>query len=122
MAYLRCPNCRTPLDPTRLTCAQGHRFHYEDGVLMLLADDFATELRDFITGVERFREANDKRLVDESLYEALPYSKARQGDWEWQQRCYDLEHILQQLDPTKPQTILDIGAYNGWLSHQLIQP
>jgi len=121
---LRCPNCREPVEPVeadRLTCANGHQFDYEEGVLVLLGADFRPQLESFTQHIRRFREDEGKRLCDPALYDQLPFAPAVQGEWEWRQRGYDVEHITRLLGRRKEQTILDVGAWNGWLSHRLAQ-
>jgi 2-polyprenyl-3-methyl-5-hydroxy-6-metoxy-1,4-benzoquinol methylase len=115
---LLCPNCRAPIDPVTLACAGGHRFSCEDSVLVLLEEEFGRRLRAFIEVLVRFRTAENKRLTDPALYEHLPFALARENA-EWRVRCYDLTIIRRLLAGRGLQRILDVGASNGWLSHQL---
>jgi SAM-dependent methyltransferase len=120
---LLCPNCRSAIDPDSRVCASGHRFAVEDGVLVLLADDFGRELRIFLSSFQPLRAASDKRLLDPAAYEQLPFIRSSVGDaqfqLEWRLRRYDLAIVLERLSDRARRSILDIGAWNGWLSHQL---
>jgi 2-polyprenyl-3-methyl-5-hydroxy-6-metoxy-1,4-benzoquinol methylase len=115
---LLCPNCRAPIDPATLACAGGHRFGCEDGVLVLLEEEFGRRLRAFVETLVRFRTAENKRLTDPAIYEHLPFALARENI-EWRARCYDLAIIRRLIAGRARQRILDVGASNGWLSHQL---
>ncbi|HYF62088.1 MAG TPA: class I SAM-dependent methyltransferase [Herpetosiphonaceae bacterium] len=114
---LLCPNCRRPLDPA-LRCSGGHRYAERDGVLALLEDGFAAELSAFLARFEPIRASQAKPLLDPAAYERLPFG---QDHHEWRARCHDLAVIRRLLRGRPPRRGLDIGAWNGWLSHRLAQ-
>ncbi|HEY1012806.1 MAG TPA: methyltransferase domain-containing protein [Herpetosiphonaceae bacterium] len=118
---LRCPTCRAPLDRTR-ACANGHRFAEEGGVLRLLDPPFAAKLDGFLARLEEIRAAEGKRLLDPAAYPLLPFGSAHH---EWRLRRYDLalaRRLLRGLRPAgRPPRVLDIGAWNGWLSNRLAE-
>ena len=118
-----CPNCREPIDLTALVCPGGHRFACQDGVLMLLEAEFGRRLKAFTARLNVIRAAERKRLMDVSAYEGLPFSQLdcddAGGRLEWRLRGYDLEIVLRRLGRRRQQRILDVGAWNGWLSHRL---
>jgi SAM-dependent methyltransferase len=120
MSY-RCPNCREPLDAHELVCANGHRYATLDGVLSLVSDDFARQLGPFSAALLQYRGRLSPRLLDPAAYEALPYGPTVDGDREWQQRQYDIEVLRHLLAGREHQRVLDVGAYNGWLSHCLAE-
>jgi 2-polyprenyl-3-methyl-5-hydroxy-6-metoxy-1,4-benzoquinol methylase len=115
---LLCPNCRAPIDSATLACAGGHQFGCEDGVLILLETEFGRHLGAFIETLVRFRTAENKRVTDPTVYEQLPFALARENV-EWRARCDDLAIIRRLIAGRERQRILDVGASNGWLSHQL---
>jgi 2-polyprenyl-3-methyl-5-hydroxy-6-metoxy-1,4-benzoquinol methylase len=115
---LLCPNCRAPIDSATLACAAGHQFGCEDGVLILLEAEFGQHLAAFIETLVRFRTAENKRVTDPTVYEHLPFALADENV-EWRARCYDLAIIRRLIAGRQRQRILDVGASNGWLSHQL---
>lgn len=114
---LRCPECRQPLEA--LTCANGHSYAVMDGVLELLTPAFRLRLQQFNACLEDYRAAEGKRLLDSAVYEDLPHADAVRGDFEWRLRCYDLAVIRRLLRGRMPGSVLDVGAWNGWLSHCL---
>jgi 2-polyprenyl-3-methyl-5-hydroxy-6-metoxy-1,4-benzoquinol methylase len=118
---VRCPNCREPLDRARLSCANGHTFAYENGVLILLSDDVRERLQTFASRLSSIREAEGKRRLDTSQYEHLPFIDGGLNRHEWRLRRIDLEVVLGLLGRRSGQRVLDIGAWNGWLSHQLAE-
>lgn len=113
---LLCPVCRGPLDPDERRCTGGHRFDEKDGVLVLLEPGFAAELSAFNEALRDYRDRIGRRLLDESVYDALPHGQAE--DFEWRLRCFDLEVLLPLL-PERPASVLDIGSFNGWLARHL---
>lgn len=128
---LRCPNCHERLgvrdwgleitlhfSPFSLQCPNGHTFAYQDGVLVLLADGFAARLGQFTADLSRARAANDKRLIEPALYPQLPFIKTAEN-WEWRMRQYDLAVVQRAINGRSGLKILDVGAWNGWLSYRL---
>jgi 2-polyprenyl-3-methyl-5-hydroxy-6-metoxy-1,4-benzoquinol methylase len=116
---LLCPSCREPLDSSELVCANHHQYGRQHGVLVLLEDVFAEKLRTFTAAFSEARAADNKRLLDTSAYEKLPFIAPVGEAWEWRMRRYDLAVIEKLLAGRGRQRILDIGAWNGWLSHRL---
>jgi 2-polyprenyl-3-methyl-5-hydroxy-6-metoxy-1,4-benzoquinol methylase len=125
-----CPECRLPLDEMGeeapvsqrpLACANGHLFTYQDGVLVLLAQGFRQRLQTFTAALEPVRQAQAKRLLDEALYPQLPFITPDSEAWEWRLRRYDLALIWRWLAGRAGLRILDVGAWNGWLSNRLAE-
>jgi SAM-dependent methyltransferase len=117
---LLCPDCRLPLDPARLACANGHAFgHDANGVLVLLAADFAPRLAAFETRLQAIRAAEGRRLLDPALYPQLPFAPALRHEHEWRLRGHDWRLVARHLARHRRLRTLDIGAWNGWLSHRL---
>ena len=120
---LRCPTCREPIDSRGQVCPNRHSFEYRDGVLRLLDAAFADRLESFTARLSVIREAEGKRLTDISAYEGLPFSQLESGDpaWrtEWRLRCHDLDMLSRLIAGRSRCRVLDVGAWNGWLSHQL---
>jgi len=120
---LRCPTCREPIDSREPACPNGHVYAYRDGVLRLLDASFASRLEAFAARLRVIRDAEGRRLMDVSAYEGLPHSQLRRGDaaWraEWRLRCYDLDRVSRLAGDRAPCAVLDVGAWNGWLSHRL---
>jgi 2-polyprenyl-3-methyl-5-hydroxy-6-metoxy-1,4-benzoquinol methylase len=115
---LGCPTCRHPVDVERLVCSQGHSFRMRDGVLSLLDASFARRLERFTATLERHRADSGKRLPDPAVYEDLPFTPGLRSRLEWRLRRYDWA-VVARFVGTRPKRVLDIGAWNGWLSHRL---
>jgi SAM-dependent methyltransferase len=114
-----CPSCREPFDPARHDCRSGHRHETVDGVLRLLEPSFAVRLEAFLEGFRTLREGDGRRVHDPSVFPRLPFAAELRHDPEWRMRGYDLAVIQRLLVRRPPGTALDVGAYNGWLSHRL---
>lgn len=117
MTYL-CPTCRTPLDDARV-CANGHDFAENDGVLALLDPAFAAQLAAFSEPFQRMRADMGRPLLDPAVYARLPATPPGHPPHEWRLRRYDLALLRRLLRRRPRQTILDVGAWNGWLSNRL---
>ena len=112
-----CPTCREPLDPRSLRCADGHCFEETNGILRLLDRGFGERLDGFLEVFQPLREAEGRRIADPSVYPRLPHALSR--DPEWRMRAYDAAVIRQLTANRLRGTALDVGAWNGWLSHLL---
>ncbi len=88
-------------------------------MLVLLDAAFRQELAAFLIGFESLRQQEEKRLLDTAIYEFLPCAPQLQNNPEWRMRCYDLAIVTKLLAGRKAQNILEIGAWNGWLSNRL---
>lgn len=117
MPYL-CPSCREPL-PASLDCACGQRFACSGGVLALVEPGFGRRLDQFTVAYSQVRAAEGRRILDEDAYESLPYGPHVKGDFQWRLRQYDLSLVRRLLRGRQRQRVLDVGAWNGWLSHRL---
>lgn len=122
---LLCPECHHLLDESRLSCSNSHLYGIQDGVLVLLTETFAAELAAFEIALKKMRTEIGKRITDPAIYDQLPCARSIQSDKEWRERCMDLRLIrrliVNHYGPERDSTltILDVGAYNGWLSHNL---
>lgn len=116
MTFL-CPTCRTPLDDH--VCANGHVFKEKDGVLALLDPAFAARLAAFCEPLGRMRADNGMQLLDPAVYQRLPATPPGHPPHEWRLRRYDLALLRRLLRHRPRQKVLDVGAWNGWLSNRL---
>lgn len=118
MRYL-CPSCHSPVDPAGWACAAGHTFSTEGGVVRLVTPAFAAQLERFLPALQDYRTRLGRRLLDPAAYPLLPGGPAVARDREWQQRQYDLALVRRLTAGATALRVLDLGAYNGWLSHHL---
>jgi SAM-dependent methyltransferase len=122
---LLCPTCRTAIDPAARRCAQGHAFAQEDGVLGLLTAEMARRLAEFEAALRAARPAPPMPPGLEGAFGQLPSGPLAQAHperrLEWRLRRYDLAVVQRQLTGRGRQRILDVGAWNGWLSHRLAE-
>jgi 2-polyprenyl-3-methyl-5-hydroxy-6-metoxy-1,4-benzoquinol methylase len=113
-----CPKCHQPIDPTAFICSNQHQFHSENGVLNLLDEG----LRQQIDLIYQHRAQVARKLpeIADDDYNHLPYALAAQH-FEWQMRAYDADVVLKLLKSRPRQTVLEIGAWNGWLTHLIAE-
>ncbi len=112
-----CPECLQPLNED-WCCLGGHAFGETSGVRRLVTDSMADRLAAFLPIVRDRREREGKRIVDEAVYEQLP--EARKDHPEWKLRVEDLDLIRLSL-AVRATGVLELGAYNGWLTHHLAE-
>jgi len=82
-------------------------------------DQFTAHLRRFLLAFEATRHLTPAPTE----YESLPFGQSGHPDpnWcnEWRWREYDLQVLTTLLAGKRALKILDVGAWNGWLSHRL---
>lgn len=116
---MRCPTCGEPLAAGGSRCRAGHAFATVGGVLRLLDPPFASRLQAFLVAFRKLREADGRRIHDPTVFPRLPFAAEMRHDPEWRMRGYDLRVIRRLVAGRSGMTVLDIGAWNGWLSHNL---
>ncbi|NOX62943.1 MAG: class I SAM-dependent methyltransferase [Chloroflexi bacterium] len=92
----------------------------KDGVLRLVAADFAPRLDAFTRQWTAIRKA-EGRLLDPNILPLLPDAATVRDDFQWRLRRYDLEVLGELLAGRSGLRALDVGAWNGWLSYRLTQ-
>jgi SAM-dependent methyltransferase len=88
-------------------------------VLRLVEPVLADRIEVFVYGFRMLREVDGRRIHDPSVYPRLPFADELRGDPEWRMRGSDLEVIRRLIAGRGPLSMLDVGAWNGWLSHNL---
>ena len=110
---LRCPECKLELDANYL-CENGHKYFIEDNVLLLMNQDFKSQLQDWLESFDDYR--SEKRIKLD--FSNLPLAGVAHNKNIWEARIEDLS-IIEQLMPENCKTVLDVGSWNGWLANQL---
>jgi 2-polyprenyl-3-methyl-5-hydroxy-6-metoxy-1,4-benzoquinol methylase len=118
MIELLCPVCRALVKQNEkgLICPNQHQYERRNGVYRFMEATELARLDDFLTKFEAYRKDFPQRINKENINN-LPYVDFDQSMWKLRQ--YDLELIQSHLPKNKKLKILDIGAWNGWLSHNL---
>lgn len=118
---LRCPNCNQALNSQSFKCVNGHQMRFKDDILILLEDSFKETLQNYTTTFAKLRNNDNKRLTDAKIYKQLPNAPKLKWQYPWRVRRYDLAVIANLLKKRKQQHILEVGAWNGWLSNRLTE-
>jgi SAM-dependent methyltransferase len=118
MLPFNCPTCHQPLHLEELSCPNGHVFTMTDGVVSLVDASFAQVLFRFNATLQHHRTVTGRRLEDPLLYKELPFAAPLRSQFEWRLRRYDWA-VVRKWVGSQPQRVLDLGAWNGWLSHRL---
>jgi len=124
---LCCPVCRGPVNGAaagRCHCtACGLVFVLQDGIWNFLPLEREPLYAQFLREYALIRAAEERTRTDPGYYRALPYPP--QDDplaamWRQRARSWLLlqQRVLTPLEPRRLR-IVDMGAGNGWLSHQL---
>ena len=83
-----------------------------------LRPDFEAHLSDYLIVFEKYRSTIGIAPTNSSDWKALPFGLfANDSSWAW--RRQSLEILEYHLENTKPDTVLEIGAWNGWLTKYL---
>lgn len=113
--HILCPVCREYLPTNTLTCANGHIFsRTSDGIPNLLSPTLSARLDAIASHRERVRVG----LPTITDYDGLPYNMAHTG-FEWRGRAQSADMVLRYIAKYQPKTILEIGGWNGWLTHHM---
>ncbi len=118
MSGFRCPVCRSPVDVALCRCAEGHEFGSANAVPKLVTPDFGALLDTVELKLMTFRKQSSRTSPTPDEYERLPFSREA-SDPEWRQRAFDARTISDRLAGRTDCRVLDLGAWNGWLSHCL---
>ena len=116
---MRCPECESVVDAESGRCAAGHELRDAAGVIRLVPADLAAEVAALEGAVWADRRARGKAPVPVAALAELPFGPATAGDHEWRLRRADLTVVRSLLAGRRDVTVLDVGAWNGWLSARL---
>ncbi len=116
-----CPVCRAPLinGKDSLTCSNGHAYHFNDNVLILLPPEKQNKIDSFISNYFEYKKIDGTLSVFDGDFQSLPYIKDSGTSKEWQFRKYSLEIVDKLTGNLNIKTALEFGPYNGWLSNRL---
>jgi SAM-dependent methyltransferase len=85
-----------------------------------MTDSQVREHREFLRQYQIVRASEGWGALDAKYYRSLPRVAPNDPQRRiWQLREQHLDRLLVLIDSTTPMKILDAGAGNGWLSHQL---
>jgi len=118
---ISCPQCYTPLDFEELKCSHGHQYYKIDGVSVIMKPDFLKTVHDYSDCFKKAREILGVRIKDPKMYSELPYGNELPEPKEWKARQHDLVFLRDLMINKKGLEILEIGGWNGWLSHHLVK-
>jgi ubiquinone/menaquinone biosynthesis C-methylase UbiE len=119
-----CPRCRAGLNQNserELFCSHdGLTFKQQDGVWRFLLPERESYYARFITDYETVRCFEGRGSPDPAYYRALPFHDlSGKFSADWRIRLASFQALTSRVIQPYPQTIVDIGAGNGWLSNQL---
>lgn len=108
------------LDEQSAICEFGHHFPFSEGVYKILHPDFEQKITPFLNAFSDYRKPYTDKIEVEKLRE-LPFSYTFDKNT-WEARKKDIR-IFNKLiaNENKSLNILDIGAWNGWFTHQLVK-
>lgn len=116
---MKCPVCESIIEFSQndAVCAKGHSFSLRNGVYQIVSPEFASVLHPFVESLEDFRKESYNN-IDPKTFKNLPHV-----DYDrrlWKLREIDLKLVETYIQKSY-QSALDIGAWNGWLTHHLTQ-
>ena len=114
----KCPICKFDIKilEDKMVCESNHSFETKHGVYQLLEPSFKKKITEYLTTFEDFREKTDQKISEEH-YDSLPYVNFNKELWNL--RIMDYEMISALIKGRKNLNIIDLGAWNGWLSNLL---
>jgi 2-polyprenyl-3-methyl-5-hydroxy-6-metoxy-1,4-benzoquinol methylase len=115
-----CPACHNQL-PSSLVCQCGQHYTSTNSVLRLLTGSEGRYIRAFASLTSSVRRASGRNTLRREDYALLPYVVGWRDSHEWHLRRHDLAIMRHLLYRRTNLQILDVGAWNGWLSQRLAQ-
>ena len=115
---MRCPQCELTLDDA-WRCAGGHAFSEVQGVRRLISPEFARMLDPFLQAFAQYRHEREERMPEPALFPRLPEAGIDLDPGLWRLRVLDLQLVQGHIGARQGLRVLDVGAWNGWLSHRL---
>jgi len=98
----------------------------QHGIWLSLLESRQRYFAKFIRDYELVREAEGRGSDDPEFYLSLPFRDiTRRNSWQWSIRARTFKYIASRILPvlaggiSRPLTVLDLGAGNGWLSYRL---
>lgn len=117
---LRCPVCGATLNVEATGCLQGHAIDRGPGdVIRLMTPDFAARVDRFELALADHLSGQGRARLRPEDYADLPARPAARGIPAWVSRAHDLEIVRPCAPPGAGLRVLDLGAWNGWLSDAL---
>ncbi|KAA1244141.1 methyltransferase domain-containing protein [Aquimarina sp. RZ0] len=118
MVELQCPVCKSEILITdqKMMCSNNHTFFCKNGVYKLMEKTSLEKLDNYLEKFEHFR-ASQIQNINASNVNNLPNVDFDKDLWKL--RVQDLKIITSLIGKQKQLDILDVGAWNGWLSHNL---
>ncbi len=120
MKKYNCPECYSSLNEY-FVCKNGHYFEEKEGILSLLSYKDKEKLQLFLEKFEDFRAKNKLKITSEAIFPQLPFVANGLAGTSWKARAFDMKFILKELAQNDSLSILEIGAWNGWLSYRLTE-
>ncbi len=119
---LKCPKCKTYFNLTSKVCQGEQCLKPNHGVIRCMSQNFQNS---FLPHEKRFQLLREKlgvRIKDVSLYEKMPFIDFLEdtGIHSWKPFQTDLKLIKSISDSLENKTVLNYGAWNGWLSNHLV--
>ena len=121
---MRCPTCDRNAAPDADTCPAGHVLADDAGVIRLLPADLRDRVAALEAAVTVWRREQGRMPLPAPALRDLPFGEAVRRDHEWKLRRADLSLVRRLLHGRRSAAggalrILDVGAWNGWLSARL---
>lgn len=117
---LKCPECQSRIDKTTLSCENDHVFNEQDGVVTLFTQEFNDTFEYYLKSLNTYREDWSTVVRDPKQFDQLPNANIPGQEKMWEQRHNEMLFIRKALHSQEGLKVLEVGAWNGWLSNKLM--
>ena len=118
MISLRCPECSEPIDSGTHRCVHDHLVRSSDGIIELFSVEFRKQLVPFLQNYHKIYKSQSEDWSNEE-HKNSPFVFTGSRKKEWAYRRLSLQVVMESIANKRNQSILEIGPWNGWLSHHL---
>lgn len=94
---------------------KGTVYEERNGIYYILEEPFQTDCRTFLNNY--YKNNSNRSIINN--YPALPYITGYKENPEWNFRAQSLQIIKNYIGRHNPKTILEIGPWNGWMTHHI---
>lgn len=119
MIRINCPTCESPIDFATGKCGSGHSYSQNGSTWCMLEPGFKSILDPYLETLEAIRDDEGDYPSTGTDFPLLPHGPLSKRNSSWQVRQQSLAILSGALKNIPPSTIVEIGAWNGWLTHHI---
>jgi len=90
-------------------------YNFKEGIYYITEEPFNSDIKLFLSNYYAYAQ-NKPQSVN---YETLPFVEGENVNSEWKFRQESCRIVNKEVEQLQPKSVLEIGPWNGWLTHHL---